>query len=87
MKLKRMTKTVLAVGPLVIGMASPASACLLTGASETAAESSPQVEEGPIGIGPSAPVDALQSADDTSPADLCDGPMCDPSGRFSDDDG
>jgi hypothetical protein len=41
--LKRMAKTALAVGPLVVGMASP--------------------------------------------ADLCDGPMCDPSGQFSDDDG
>ena len=84
MNLKRMAKTAVAVGPLVIGMASPASACLLTGASETAAENSPQIEKGPMGIGPTAPVDALQRADEKSPRDLCQGGMCDPSGQFSD---
>ncbi|HEV2070273.1 MAG TPA: hypothetical protein VGR26_10800 [Acidimicrobiales bacterium] len=90
MNLKRMAKTAVAVGPLVLGMASPASACLLTGASETAAKNSPQVNQGPMGIGPTAPVDGLTRADEKSPRDLCmegaeDGmTMCDPSGQFSD---
>lgn len=83
MNLKRMAKTAVAVGPLVLGMASPASACLLTGASETAAANSTEVEEGPVGIGPNAPVDGLMTADDNSPQNLCEG-MCDPSGQFSD---
>ncbi len=83
MRLKRMAKTAVAVGPLVLGMASPASACLLTGASETAAASSPQVEKGSVGIGPNAPVDGLMTADDKSPQKLCE-EMCDPSGQFSD---
>jgi hypothetical protein len=83
---KRLLKSAAAAVPLVIGMASPASACLLTGASETAAQRSPQIEKGPFGIGPSAPVSGLQNADAHSPQQLCFTPMmCDPSGQFHDD--
>lgn len=76
-RVKKTLKSVAAVTPLVLSMASPASACLLTGASETAAEKSPQIEKGPMGIGPTAPVSGLHN-------NVCDGPMCDPSGKFSD---
>ena len=80
---KRLLKIAAAVGPLVVGMTSPASACLLTGASDTAAENSPQIEEGPFGTGPTAPVSGLQNADAHSPQDLCfTEMMCDPSGNF-----
>ncbi len=80
---KRVLKMAAAIGPLVVGMASPASACLLTGASEQAAENSPQIHEGPFGTGPIAPVSGLQSADAHSPQDLCfTEMMCDPSGNF-----
>lgn len=80
---KRFLKIAAAVGPLVVGMASPASACLLTGASDTAAENSPQIEQGPFGTGPIAPVSGLQNADANSPQDLCfTEKMCDPSGNF-----
>ena len=84
-KLKRMAKTAVAVGPLLIGMASPASACLLTGANETAAQHSPEISQGPVGIGPNAPVSGLKNADDRNgeAATLCPD-MCDPSGQFSD---
>lgn len=84
---KRLAKAVAAVTPLIIGMASPASACLLTGASETAAENSPQISQGPMGIGPNAPVSGLSNADAHNPKDMCTdtemGTMCDPSGQFS----
>lgn len=80
---KRFLKMAAAVGPLVVGMASPASACLLTGASEQAAENSPQIHQGPFGRGPSAPVSGLQNADAKSPKNLCfTKMMCDPSGQF-----
>lgn len=84
-KLKRMAKTAVAVGPLVVGMASPASACLLTGANETAVEHSPEISQGPVGIGPNAPMSALKNADTRSgdAKTLCT-KMCDPSGQFSD---
>ncbi len=84
-KLKRMAKTAAAVGPLVVGMASPASACLLTGANETAVEHSPEVSQGPVGIGPNAPVSGLETADSSNgdAKTLCPD-MCDPSGQFSD---
>lgn len=74
---RKLLKTAAAVPPLVLAMASPASACLLTGASETAAQRSPQIEKGPMGIGPNAPVSGLSN-------NVCDPPMCDPSGKFSD---
>ena len=80
---KRFLKSAVAVAPLVVAMASPASACLLTGASQTAAENSPQIEQGPFGTGPTAPVSGLQNADAHSPQQLCfTAMMCDPSGRF-----
>ena len=84
-KLKRMVKTAVVAGPLVVGMASPASACLLTGANETAVEHSPEIAQGPVGIGPNAPVSGLENADDRNDdaASLCPS-MCDPSGKFSD---
>lgn len=87
MKLKRMLKTALAAAPLVVGMASPASACLLTGASDTAVQNSPQIEEGPVGTGPTAPMSGLQNADERNgdAKNLCE-EMCDPSGQFSDDE-
>lgn len=86
MKLKRLAKSALAAAPLVVGMASPASGCLLTGASETAAQNSPQIAEGPMGTGPTAPVSGLQNADKQNGDNktLCSGGMCDPSGQFSD---
>ncbi len=84
---KTFFKSVAAATPLLVSMASPASACLLTGASDTAAERSPEIRKGPIGTGPMAPVSGLQNADarNGDAKDLCQGMMCDPSGRFSDD--
>ena len=83
---KRFLKAAAAVAPLFVGMASPAAGCLLTGASERAAEKSPQIEQGPIGRGPTAPVSGLQNADSHSQQDLCfTEMMCDPSGQFHDE--
>lgn len=77
MKVKQIVKTALAAGPLVVGMASPASACLLTPNSEQATESSPQIAEGPEGSGPSAPFESMQDADERGAGEgfECD-PMC-----------
>lgn len=82
-RVKRLLKSAAAVAPLVVAMASPASACLLTGASGTAAQHSPQVNQGPMGIGPSAPMTGLKNADQHNGGhkNLCD-MMCDPSGHF-----
>lgn len=77
MNVKSIVKTALAAGPLLVGMASPASACLLTPNSETATQHSPQIVEGPEGTGPDAPFDSLQMADETNANGgfSCD-PMC-----------
>lgn len=81
---KTFLKSAAAAAPMLLAMASPASACLLTGASETAVEHSPEISEGPVGIGPSAPVSGLETADDHNgdAKELCPD-MCDPSGQFS----
>lgn len=78
MNVKTIVKTALAAGPLLVGMASPASACLLTPNSETATQHSPQIAEGPMGTGPNAPFDSLQMADERNATEHgvnCD-PMC-----------
>lgn len=77
MKVKQIGKTALAAGPLLVAMASPASACLLTPNSEQATENSPQIVEGPEGSGPNAPFESMQEADEQNANGGfdCD-PMC-----------
>lgn len=86
MKIKRLVKTALAAAPLVIGTASPAYGCLVlpdspgVGTIENpgpAAVHSEQIDCGPVGCGPNAPFETLQTVDANNAGRgfECD-PMC-----------
>ena len=74
-RLKRIAKTAAAVGPLLLGTASPAYGCLVVPASETAASHSEEIADGNVGNGPNAPFAELQRVDERAPGVTCD-PMC-----------
>lgn len=74
-RLKRLAQTTAALTPLVLGAASPAYGCMVVPASDQAAQSSEQINSGPVGNGPSAPWDTLQRVDQRAPGVTCD-PMC-----------